>query len=76
MVGGIRILRQDFFETVISYIISANNNIPRIKKNINDISKKYGNKIEYKSKIYYSFPSPKTLSEAKIEDLKNLKLRF
>ena len=42
---GIRILNQDFFETLMSYIISANNNIPRISKSVNLISEKYGKKI-------------------------------
>ena len=45
--SGIRILNQDLWETIISFIISANNNIPRIKGIIDRISKKYGNKIEY-----------------------------
>ena len=42
--SGIRILNQDLWETIISFIISANNNIPRIKGIIERISKKYGNK--------------------------------
>ena len=45
---GIRILNQDLWETIISFIISANNNIPRIKKIINNISEKYGNLIEWR----------------------------
>ena len=40
--SGIRILNQDLWETIISFIISANNNIPRIKGIIERISKKYG----------------------------------
>ena len=43
---GIRILNQDLWETIISFIISANNNIPRIKGIIEKISKKYGTEIE------------------------------
>ena len=39
---GIRILNQDLWETIISFIISANNNIPRIKGIIEKLSKKYG----------------------------------
>ena len=42
---GIRILNQDLWETIISFIISANNNIPRIKGIIERLSKKYGNEI-------------------------------
>ena len=74
--SGIRILNQDFWETIISFIISANNNIPRIKKIINNLSKKYGNKIEWNDKFYYTFPSVESLSQATIEDLRQLGLGF
>ena len=43
--NGIRILNQSLWETIISFIISANNNIPRIKGIIDRISKKYGKEI-------------------------------
>ena len=74
--NGIRILKQDLWETLISFIISANNNIPRIKKIIENISKKYGKKIVFNGKSYYSFPTPQELSKANIEDLRNLGLGF
>lgn len=73
---GIRLLNQDLWETIISFIISANNNIPRIKGIIERISKKYGNKIEWKEKEYYTFPTPEELSKATIEDLRALGLGF
>ena len=44
---GIRLLNQDLWETIISFIISANNNIPRIKGIIERISKRFGDKIEW-----------------------------
>lgn len=69
--SGIRILNQDFFETLISFIISANNQIPRIKKSVKIISQRYGNYIgDYKNKSYYSFPSPEKLSEVNPEELR------
>ncbi|MCK9444146.1 MAG: 8-oxoguanine DNA glycosylase [Tissierellaceae bacterium] len=67
---GIRILNQEPFETTISFIISANNQIPRIKKSIELISKYYGEKIE--GSEFYSFPSPMALSKADPKDLKEL----
>lgn len=73
---GIRILNQDLWETLISFIISANNNIPRIKGIIERISKAYGNKIDFNGKEYYSFPTPKQLSKARVEDLRELGLGF
>ena len=74
--SGIRILNQDLWETIISFIISANNNIPRIKGIINRLSQKYGNLIEWKGKEYYTFPTVESLSKASIEDLRSLGLGF
>lgn len=73
---GIRILNQDLWETIISFIISANNNIPRIKGIIERISAQYGQKIQYNGKQYYTFPTPEELSKAKVEDLRKLGLGF
>lgn len=73
---GIRILHQDLWETLISFIISANNNIPRIKKIIERISKQYGKKLDFEGKTYYTFPTPEELSKASVEDLRNLGLGF
>lgn len=73
---GIRILNQDLWETIISFIISANNNIPRIKGIIKRICEKYGNKIIWNNEEYYSFPTPQELSKAGVEDLRKLGLGF
>lgn len=74
--SGIRILKQDLWECIISFIISANNNIPRIKKIIEKLSKTYGKKIVWNDEIYYLFPSPEELSKASIQDLRALGLGF
>lgn len=66
---GIRLLKQDPFELIISFIISANNRIPMIKKAIKNISEKWGEPIEYKEKTYYSFPKLDRLKEASLEEL-------
>ncbi|MCF6461231.1 DNA-3-methyladenine glycosylase family protein [Clostridium sp. Cult3] len=67
---GIRILNQDPFETTISFIISANNQIPRIKRSIELISQNYGKPIgSYNGKKYYTFPSSEVLAKAKEEEL-------
>ncbi len=61
---GIRILNQELFETVISFIVSANNGITRIKNSIKIISQRYGDYIgEYRGNAYYSFPRPEVLAE-------------
>ena len=73
---GIRILNQDLWETLISFIIQANNNIPRIKGIIERISKSYGKKIVWNNNEYYTFPTPQELSKASVEDLRKLGLGF
>lgn len=71
--NGIRILKQDKFEMIISFIISANNQIPRIKKSIELICSTYGEFIEnYKGKDYYAFPTPEALSKADPFELKEI----
>ena len=73
---GIRILNQDLWETIISFIISANNNIPRIKGIIEKILKRFGEQIEWNGEKYYTFPEPEQLGKASVEDLRNLGLGF
>ncbi len=67
--SGLRILNQSLFETIISYIISANNNIKRISKSVDKISEMFGKKVEYDDKTYYLFPTLEELSKATVEDL-------
>lgn len=74
--NGIRILHQDVWEALISFIISANNNIPRIKGIIERISQRYGKRIEWDGKEYYTFPTASELSKASVKDLRNLGLGF
>lgn len=73
---GIRILNQDPWEMLISYIISAANNIPRISNIIENISWAYGKKVTFEGENYYLFPTPAELSEATISDLRSLNLGF
>ncbi len=74
--GGIRILNQDLWEMIISFIISANNNIPRIKGIIDRISAKYGHKIEFRGKEFYTFPTVEELSKASKQDFRDLGAGF
>jgi N-glycosylase/DNA lyase len=73
---GIRLLQQEPFELIVSFIISSNNRIPMIKKCILNISKKWGKEIEYKGKIYYAFPSLEELHTAELEELSNCSTGF
>lgn len=69
---GIRILNQDTLEMIISFIMSANNNIPRIKKSISLLCEKYGTKMQG----YYSFPSLKQLSKITKEEFEQIGLGY
>ena len=73
---GIRILRQELWETIVSFIISANNNIPRIKKIIASLCESYGEKIEFDGKIFYGFPSAEVLSKLTPQDLSHIRAGF
>ena len=73
---GIRVLRQDIFETLISFIISQNNNIPRIKKIISSFCENFGEKIIYNGYEYYTFPSPQYLKNITLNDLSVIKSGF
>lgn len=76
---GIRILRQDPWEMLISFILSQNKAIPHIKQCIYNLSEKYGTPIESISneeKQYYTFPTPEQLSQATEEELRACKIGF
>ena len=70
--SGIRIFRQDAFETLISFIISQNNNIPRIKKIIESLCRLLGDE----KNGFYSFPTAKQIANAGIDALAPIKAGF
>lgn len=74
--NGIRLLKQEPFELVVSFIISANNRIPMIKRAIENISAKWGTPLEYKGKGYYAFPTIEQLNEASEEELEKCSTGF
>lgn len=79
---GIRILKQDPWETLISFIISQNNNIPRIKLIIERLCRRFGHKLNVKDitdsndQDYYSFPAVGDMKDISIEDIAELKCGF
>ena len=73
---GIRLLNQDLWETLISFIISANNNIPRIQKIIKRLSKNFGKKIIFENNEYHTFPTAQELKDVTIEKYRELGLGF
>lgn len=74
---GIRILHQDLWEMLISFIISQQNNITRITKCIENICIKYGSRKTAKDgSRYYAFPTPKQLAGASLEELRECNLGY
>ena len=68
---GLRILKQDPFQCLISFIISSNSNIQKIKTSLENISKKFGTKIEFENQEFFLFPKPRELSKASINEIRS-----
>ena len=73
---GLMMIRQDPFETIMEYIISANNSVPSIASALNNIALKYGKKVMFNDKEYYLFPQYKDLKDVKENDLRECKVGF
>ena len=69
--SGLRILRQDPFQCLISFIISSNSNIQKIKTSLEKISEKFGTKIEFENNEFYLFPKEERLAKASIDEIKS-----
>ncbi len=74
--GGIRILNQEPFEALISFIISASNNIPRIKGIIARLCESFGEKGSYMGREYYTFPTANKLASLSLEELSVIRAGF
>lgn len=68
--AGIHIVRQDPFEAIISFIISANNHIPRIRMILERLCARYGEEIRTPFGPLHAFPRPEVLAEARVADLR------
>jgi len=73
---GIRLLCQDTWETLCSFIISQNNNIPRIKSIINTLCREFGDEIVYGGQSYYTFPSADTIAGLNAAELSPLRCGY
>ena len=75
--SGIHILNQDFFETLISFIVSQNKSIPQIKQCVKNISHRFGDEvIGYNGEAFYVFPDVQRLHDATEEELRECKVGF
>ena len=66
---NLRLLRQDPFQCYISFIASSNSNIPNIKLRLNNLCKKFGQKITIGNVDFFLFPEPNVLAKASIKDI-------
>lgn len=74
---GIRILRQDVWEMIITFLLSQQNNIPRIRRMIRELSRRYGRQMETpEGKTYDAFPEPRSLAEVPEEELRDMKFGY
>mgnify|MGYP001851677192 FL=1 len=74
---GIRILHQDLWEMIVSFLISQQNNIPRIRRCIANICERYGERRQNsQGRTYDTFPRPEALAEAREEDLRDCNLGY
>lgn len=73
---GLKMIKQEKFETLISYIISQNNRVSMISKVVDNISKKYGEKVTFEGKEYYLFPNSIDMKDCTREELRQLKTGF
>lgn len=74
--NGLRMIHQDPFETIISYIISQNNRVPSIANSLNLIAHKYGDRVIFEGNEYYLFPSYERLKNVSMMDYRMCKVGF
>ena len=73
---GMRLVRQEPWECLISFICSSNSNIPRISANVEDISRSFGRPVRLDDHLSSTFPTPQELAEAGETRLRRLRLGF
>jgi N-glycosylase/DNA lyase len=65
---GLRLVRQDRWECLASFVLATNSNIPRIRKMVGAVCAKFGSQIAFEGETYHSFPAPETLAAVTVAD--------
>ena len=73
---GLRLVRQDPWECLGSFVLATNANIPRIKKMVSSVCSRYGEPTQFEGDTFHGFPTPETLSQASVSDLRKLGLGY
>ncbi|MGB0856130.1 MAG: DNA glycosylase [Nitrosopumilus sp.] len=66
---GLRLIRQDPFQCLISFIVSSNSNIPKIKINLENLCKKFGSKVDFNKQEFFLFPKPEKIANSSINEI-------
>jgi N-glycosylase/DNA lyase len=73
---GLRLIRQDFWECLASFVLATNANIPRIRKMVSSICARFGAPIEFEGLSYFGFPSAESLADAPVSSLRECGLGY
>ena len=73
---GLRLIDQDVWECLLSFVVATNSNIPRIKLMISNLCDKFGEKKEFEGTPYSLFPPPEALAEASVGELTDCGLGY
>ncbi len=73
---GMRVLRQDPWETLMCFICTSASNIPRITKNVEDLCETFGRPVRLDGNTRYTYPKPEDLAEADEEAIRDIRLGY
>ena len=73
---GLRLIRQDRWECLASFVLATNANIPRIQKMVSELSARYGREVWFEGEVYHAFPSPGDLADATVAGLRGCGLGY
>lgn len=73
---GLRLIRQDPWECIISYIIATNSNIPQIERNLENLCRSFGERIIFDGTDFYTFPTAKALARTDVSTLRACKVGY
>jgi N-glycosylase/DNA lyase len=76
MFFGLRLLRQEPWECVVSYVCSIASNIPKITNTIETMAERFGERMDYEGEAFFSFPNVDSLAHARVRDLEKCGLGF
>ncbi|MDG6959659.1 MAG: hypothetical protein JRN05_01010 [Nitrososphaerota archaeon] len=73
---GLRLIRQDRWECLASFVLATNANIPRIAKMVEAVCAKYGEAFEFEGEVYHRFPRPQALADSRVSALRGCGLGY